>query len=111
MTSSDKLPRKNRVGAITAKRRKQANAANPDPKDLYRARRKLSTVTTFSTANVGEDVTDGGFYRRPWWLLGFGSAAKSQRSQGLGLGLGQQTRKKGEDDMEANAVQLDLGEW
>jgi hypothetical protein len=89
------------IGALTARRRRQANAADPGPKDLYRARRKLSTVTTFSVVN-DEESPDDHSYRRPWWLLGFtlpGSASSKGHKR-------QQKR-----DVEAGAAQLDLGEW
>lgn len=72
-----------RVGAITSRRRtRQLNAAEPCPKQLQRAQRKLSTVTACSTI-VSQTTVD------------------RSRSQS----------KANNDDVEATAAQLELGEW
>lgn len=74
-----------RAGAITSRRRtRHLNAAEPGPKQLQRAQRKLSTVTACSTLrgppNPDRNAT--------------GSRGKPEG-----------------DDVEATAAQLEMGEW
>lgn len=72
-----------RVGAITSRRRsRHLNAAEPGPKQLQRAQRKLSTVTACST---------------------IGTSSNLDRSSS--------NCKTEHDDVEATAAQLELGEW
>lgn len=72
-----------RVGAITSRRRnRRLNAADPGPKQLQRAQRKLSTVTACST--IGSPTT---------------------------LDRSSSACKDANDDVEATAAQLELGEW
>lgn len=103
------------MGALTARRRRrQVNAANPGPKELYRARRTLSTVTTFSSvkaagAGLGGSIGDadagaGAAPRRgSWWWVLQGSENQQKKSR--------QEYEHEMQDTEANAAQLDLGEW
>lgn len=108
------------IGAITSQRRRRANAADPKPGDLYRARRKLSTVTTYSTANnvSGGDGqhanADSSYHLRPRWLLllptSFGWFSTRKKSHAGSAGRSHEGQQMQKWDTEANATQLDLGE-
>jgi len=95
------------LGAISQRRRGPDNAAEPAPKDLHRARRKLSTVTVCSSVGggvAGEGAVGGVggrtglgqhyYSHRPWWLF-----------------WGSREHQKQTDDTETTAAQLSLGEW